>query len=68
MGKAELAAFLREKERDYLEQGGAVIRYASPEKPNKIKLGAYRKVPNLKEQAWRQELERIERERMDANC
>lgn len=62
MGKAELEALLKERERQYLEQGGAVIRYASPENPNKIKLGAHRKVPNLKEMVWRQELERMERE------
>jgi len=63
MGKAELEALLKEKERDYLQQGGAVIRYASPECPNKIRLGSYRKVPNLKEMAWKAELERIERDR-----
>lgn len=62
MKKDELRAFLAAKTDDFVANGREVIRYASPSKPAKIKLGGYRKVYNLKELAWRAELQRMQKE------
>lgn len=62
MRKDELRAFLAAKTEDFVAKGHEVIRYASPSKPTKIKLGVHRKVYNLKELAWRDELQRMQKE------
>ena len=62
MDKAKLAQYLEREIQRYLQGGGEVIRYASPSKPTKIKLGAYRPTHNLKEEAWRAELDRLKSE------
>jgi len=59
MDKATLSQHLERETQRYLQGGGEVIRYASPKNPTKIKLGAYRPIHNLKEEAWRAELERL---------
>lgn len=62
MKKDELRAFLAAKTDDFVANGHEVIRYASPQNPTKIKLGGFRKVYNLKELAWRDELQRMQKE------
>lgn len=59
MDKATLSQHLERETQRYLQGGGEVIRYASPQNPTKIKLGAYRPIHNLKEEAWRAELDRL---------
>ena len=59
MNKQALAELLAAKTEEFTQQGREVIRYASPEKPSKIKLGSHRKIPNLKEQAWQTELAKL---------
>lgn len=55
MGKAELQAYLdKEKERFTGLYGGEVIRYASPENPNKIVTGVKRKIHNLKAENYQE--------------
>lgn len=62
MRKDELRAFLAVKTDDFVSNGREIISYASPSNPSKIKLGGYRKVHNLKELAWRDELQRLQKE------
>ena len=62
MRKDELRAFLAAKTDDFVSNGREVVRYALPSNPARIKLGGYRKVYNLKELAWREELQRIQKE------
>lgn len=46
---------------EFLARGGEIVRYASPQNPTKIKLGAHRKIRNLKEEAWQRELDTLRR-------
>lgn len=62
MDKNTLIRLLERETKNYLQRGGEVIRYASPQNPAKIKLGAYRPIRNLKEEAWRAELDRLRSE------
>lgn len=62
MRKDELRALLAAKTDEFVSNGREVIRYASPSNPKKISLGSYRKVSNLKELAWRDELHRMQKE------
>lgn len=63
MDKPSLRTMLERATARYLDiYGGEVVRYASPSQV-KLKLGSYRKVPNLKEAAYRAELRRAEDER-----
>jgi len=59
MNKAALAQLLERETQRFIETGGEVVRYASPQHPSKIKLGAYRPIHNLKEEAWQAELEKL---------
>lgn len=66
MDKAELRKQLARATQRFEEvYGGEVVRYAAYP-AEKIRLGSYRKVPNLKETAYREELRRIESERARA--
>ena len=62
MMKHELRRMLAQKTDDFVANGHEIIRYASPSNPSKIKLGGHRKVCNLKELAWRDELQRMQKE------
>ena len=68
MRKDELRAFLAAKTEDFVSNGREVVRYASPSNPRKISLGSYRKVYNLKEMAWRDELHRMQKEAAQNEC
>lgn len=46
---------------EFLANGGEIRRFASPSNPTKIRMGSYRKIHNLKEEAWRKELEDLHR-------
>lgn len=59
--KAAIQAMLdAEKERFIGLYGGEIVRHASPECPNKIKLGVFHKVPNLVEDEWQTYLRQVE--------
>ena len=63
MDKAKLREMLEQATKRYEElYGGEVVKYAAYP-ASKIRLGSYRKVPNLKEAAYREDLRRIESER-----
>lgn len=62
MEKGQLRDFLAAKTDDFVASGHEVIRYASPSNPTKIRLGGSRKVCNLKELAWKDELYRMQKE------
>lgn len=62
MEKGQLRALLAAKTHDFVANGHEVIRYASPTNPAKIRLGGFRKVYNLKELAWKNELYRMQKE------
>jgi hypothetical protein len=60
MKKEELAKLLAEKAEEFKAYGGEVVRYASPEKPNKIKLGAAPVLPdNLRDAEWEKYLQEL---------
>lgn len=63
MSKAQLQALLAQRTAEFARYGGEVVRYASPEKPDRIKLGAFRAVPNLMAQEWEKELATAEQEK-----
>lgn len=62
MKKADLKAMLSKLTDQYVENGGEVVRYASPSKPNPIKLGAPPALPrgNEREQAWLDYIRQLE--------
>lgn len=68
MLKHELRTMLAQKVDDFVANGREIIRYASPSEPAKIKLGGHRKVCNLKELAWRDELQRMQKEAAQNEC
>jgi hypothetical protein len=60
--KSDLAQLIKAKTEEFLTYGGEVVRYASPSKPNPIKLGAPPIVPkeNEREIEWLKFIESLE--------
>lgn len=60
MKKDELAKLLAAKTEEFQAYGGEVVRYASPENPGPIKLGAAPILPeNLRDAEWEKYLQEL---------
>lgn len=61
MNKQQLQEYLdKQKDRFINIYGGEIVRYASPSKPEPIKLGVFHPVPNLKKQEYEEWLASVE--------
>lgn len=57
MTKDQLRQLLAQATQQHIENGGEIVRYASPSNPTKIKTGTpYRKPDNLKQKEWEEYL------------